>query len=559
MNHHNTMDKYVLKEKLSGFQKSLFIEKLKILYQNLLLSIPASFLCATIIFIGLYNSHNNTSLLVWYGAVLIVSLLRLLSFIFKQIEQVSSLPLFIIGTVVSGILWGICASALMPQDLIRQMIVVVIIAGVTAGGVQTLQASFIASCLYIAVIIIPLIVWLFMNSGYSYFILGVAMTIYLCFMLITALRGSKALEQSLQLRYENAGLVKSLSDTNQELLRSYHTIEEKLVELQQREVEMRYVNRVNEMLQTCQKSSEAYSIISRSSEELFPELSGGIVIFETPSQSRQIKQWGEHRVLKENFSQEDCWALREGRPYIVNDKRNNLVCNHFNITPPGGYICLPQILQTGVMGVLVLCASEGDIITLHQEQLATIYNDTIKLSLANIHLREILSEQSIHDPLTQLYNRRFLDETLPRELMRTVREKTHLCIVMIDVDFFKYINDTSGHEAGDIILKYIGKQLEENFRGGDIACRFGGDEFILVLVDSTIKAALPRIEFIRETIKNAQLFLRDHLLPQVTISIGMAEAPTHGTELIELMRAADEALYQAKNAGRDRIEVFYKK
>jgi len=406
------------------------------LYKNLLLSVPASFLCATVIFFGLYRS-SDTVLLSWYIVVLIISLFRLVTYLsyFKGIKKSVSMPVFILGTVLSGATWGFCASYLMPpENLLQQMIIVVIIAGITAGGVQTLQASLVANCLYISAIILPLIIWLFSQMGSSYFTLGIAMFIFFAFMLITALRGYKILEQSLMLRYENAGLVKNLSVTNHELLKSYHTIEEKLTELQQQEVEMRYISKVNEMLQSCQKSNEAYLIIRNSSKELFPGFSGALVVFETSSQGLQIRQWGNQQILKKTFLPQECWALLKEHPYCINDTKKGSICQHFETIPAGGYICLPQILKTDVVGVLILYAPQGGIISLHQQQLATSFNDTIKLSLANIRLHEILSEQSIHDPVTQLYNRRFLDETLPRELLRSQREKSHLCVCMVDID-----------------------------------------------------------------------------------------------------------------------------
>ena len=135
-------------------------------------------------------------------------------------------------------------------------------------------------------------------------------------------------------------------------------------------------------------------------------------------------------------------------------------------------------------------------------------------------------------------------------------EKSHLCVCMLDVDYFKGFNDTNGHDAGDEVLKFIGALLKENFRGNDIACRFGGDEFLLVLVEADVYTAFPRMNIIREELKSAKLSSQGSSLPQVTISIGIAQAPDHGSTSREIIRAADRALYQAKQAGRDCVEIF---
>lgn len=185
-----------------------------------------------------------------------------------------------------------------------------------------------------------------------------------------------------------------------------------------------------------------------------------------------------------------------------------------------------------------------------------MFNDTVKLALSNIMLRASLQQQSIHDPLTLLYNRRYLDEALPRELSRIIRTNQPLCVCMIDIDHFKIFNDTHGHEAGDEVLKHIGKILNENFRGSDIACRFGGEEFIVILVNSELSAVVSRMQSLREKIKSENILFENKVLPPITISIGIAEAPTYGDTSEKIISAADHALYQAKHNGRDRIEIF---
>lgn len=181
----------------------------------------------------------------------------------------------------------------------------------------------------------------------------------------------------------------------------------------------------------------------------------------------------------------------------------------------------------------------------HEEELATV----------NARMMEFLREQAVRDPLTGLFNRQYLDETLVRELRRSKRYKSPLSVVMIDIDHFKLFNDTYGHAAGDEVLKQLGKSLCDTMRASDIACRYGGEEFVLVLLDSDLAAALPSVERICLEIKRKQCVYRGQALPAITVSAGLAQYPVHGTSPDELLRAADEALYAAKNAGRDRIEI----
>ena len=181
----------------------------------------------------------------------------------------------------------------------------------------------------------------------------------------------------------------------------------------------------------------------------------------------------------------------------------------------------------------------------HEEQLAEV----------NARMLEVLREQAIRDPLTGLFNRQYLDETLMREIRRDRRRRAPFSLVMLDIDHFKVFNDSYGHAAGDEVLKELGKLLRGTVRASDIACRYGGEEFVVVLLDADLAAALPTVERICLDIKRRQCVYRDQTLPGITVSAGLAQYPLHGTSAEELLRAADEALYAAKNAGRDRIEI----
>jgi diguanylate cyclase (GGDEF)-like protein len=187
--------------------------------------------------------------------------------------------------------------------------------------------------------------------------------------------------------------------------------------------------------------------------------------------------------------------------------------------------------------------------------LATAVGEQISLVMANLSLRISLREQAIRDPLTGLYNRRYLEETLDREVRRAARDRAPLSVVMLDIDHFKKYNDTYGHDGGDAVLCNLAAFLRSEIRAVDIACRFGGEEFTLILPDADADNVLRKLENIRLKAKELVIRHQGRSLPTVTLSMGVAAFPQHGLTGEELLRTADAALYQAKANGRDRVVV----
>ena len=332
-----------------------------------------------------------------------------------------------------------------------------------------------------------------------------------------------------------------------------------VVELQKHDREMRLINRMNDLIQACKTQEEAFQVIALAVGELFSGLSGGLAILHDSGQYLETyARWGDDALLESVFSLEDCWAMRRGQLHEVANPQTSVICRHFVHPPSMGYLCLPLVVQGETLGLFYLDVPVGingnHAISL--KQLVVTIGEGIKLSLSNLKLREIMREQANRDPLTGLFNRRYLDDTLPRELMHAQRHNSKTCLAMLDIDNFKHFNDTYGHEAGDLILRELGYILNENVRKSDIACRFGGEEFVLVLFDSPLETSRQHLKMICRYVKELQIRYGEQLLGTITLSVGILEAPENGTTADDLMRAADEALYAAKHAGRDRIVAY---
>jgi diguanylate cyclase (GGDEF)-like protein/PAS domain S-box-containing protein len=172
---------------------------------------------------------------------------------------------------------------------------------------------------------------------------------------------------------------------------------------------------------------------------------------------------------------------------------------------------------------------------------------------ALLESQELLREQSVRDHLTGLFNRRYMEETLERELLRASRKQLSLGIIMLDVDNLKRYNDTYGHAAGDAILRELGELLLKNIRGEDVPSRYGGDEFIIVLPDASREVTQERAELLRQNAHHIPIPFEGQQLDTPTLSIGVAVFPEHGSTSAAVLKAADDALYRAKSEGRDRV------
>jgi len=368
-----------------------------------------------------------------------------------------------------------------------------------------------------------------------------------------ALRGTR---DELQKRVE--ARTAELKDANERLV-------DWVEELQLRAQDMRLLNEIGDHLQACHSVQEAYAVLAQYGGSLFPDEPGALcMLSEGHNLVECVAAWGTPPPAEEVFTPDDCWALRRGRPHVVEGPDARLVCRHVGTPPPAAYVCVPLMAQTTALGVLHLIEGpreakpESALAPHHalaRRQLAFTVADQVALALSNLRLQESLRDQAIRDPLTGLFNRRYMQESLDRELRRAKRRRTPMGVIMIDIDHFKRFNDTFGHAAGDALLREMGALLQRETRAEDIACRYGGEEFALILLDASADDTEERAMLLREGAARLRVEYGHQPLGNVTISVGVAVFPDHGTVAEALLKAADAALYRAKAGGRDRVRV----
>ncbi len=315
--------------------------------------------------------------------------------------------------------------------------------------------------------------------------------------------------------------------------------------------EVRLLGDLNEWLQSSKSLDELFYMVTRFMSHLLPDISGSIYVY---SNSRDVLDgacsWNGG-VHKAHIHPEDCWGLRRGRTYAFADSEVKFLCGHVHDEHPKNYICIPFLAHGETVGMMHLAAPDGmsgDDFTARRK-LAQMCAEQISLAIANVRMRDELHYQAIRDSLTGLYNRRHMMDTLRRRI--ETRKAAPFSIISIDVDHFKNFNDNHGHDAGDVVLRAVGEVLAAACNGNDIACRMGGEELMLMLSDIDHATALARADALRQAVSDLTVRYGDKTLPQITVSVGVADYPGHGALPQDVIRAADEALYAAKAVGRN--------
>ena len=273
--------------------------------------------------------------------------------------------------------------------------------------------------------------------------------------------------------------------------------------------------------------------------------------------------WGDAPPQEDAFLPSECWGLRRGQTHLVDDPHGSMLCQH--VRPPivAGALCIPLTARGKTLGLMHLMGApegkvpsgDGAMAGEYRQRLAQTVAQQISSALFDLRLQETLREQATRDPLTGLFNRRYMEETLHRELYRAARKKTRVGFVLFDLDHFKSYNDRYGHASGDAALREVSSFVQRHSRAEDIVCRYGGEEFLLVLSDCSSVDLVRRAEQIRQGVKALKLEHNQRDLGTITLSAGVALFPDHGRSVDELFQVADAALYQAKKDGRDRVTV----
>jgi diguanylate cyclase (GGDEF)-like protein/PAS domain S-box-containing protein len=337
-------------------------------------------------------------------------------------------------------------------------------------------------------------------------------------------------------------------------------------ELSLRTKQTTLLNEMGSFLSASATTEEACAIGANSVQKLFPEAHSGAVYLLKSSRDflEAAFRWGEKNVLAPTFPPGACWSLRHGQPHWSGSAVSAVSCQHLPASTARDCLCVAMVAQSNTIGVLhlefekaakSLYDSDAETFRDSHQRLALTAASQIALSLISVRLREDLREQAIRDPLTRLFNRRFLEESFERELQLASRRKQSIALLFLDLDHFKRFNDTFGHDAGDTVLQSLADLFRNFFRSTDLCCRYGGEEFAIILPDSSSRQAAIRADLLRSEVKNLRLQYKNQVLGQITLSIGVAAFPEHGSMAIELLTIADQCLYESKARGRDTVTV----
>ncbi len=330
---------------------------------------------------------------------------------------------------------------------------------------------------------------------------------------------------------------------------------------QEREVlssELSQLGRYGNLLHGCTDLAEILQVSQQLLAQLLPGSAGTIYpLIDGEGLAEATHLWGIHvGQTKAQAHHRDCWALQRKRVHLSHSDAPGSACSHIEL-PEGSDIlssaCIPLTAQGESLGWLYLSTSGHG--SFPKLSVAIAAAEQLALALANLKLRQHLRDLSVRDPLTGLFNRRYLTESLGREMARCKRRKLPLSVMIFDLDYFKIFNDCYGHQAGDAMLIAFARLLQVNVRNEDIACRLGGEEFILIMPEMGQEVAITRATELLEATRKLEVMHDGQQLAQVTASIGVAVFPDHSLEADQLISYADQALYRAKRDGRDRYAI----
>ena len=315
--------------------------------------------------------------------------------------------------------------------------------------------------------------------------------------------------------------------------------------------QLQHLDQLNQILLSSTSLREAANAVSHCAQALLPNFGGALLLRTRPGVMETAASWGQG--AQHEFSRpQDCWASRLGHTYIVSEPSAAACCAHLKTPPPASYLCVPLTTQGGLLGTLHLQAQATSAETL-PTWLAELLAQRVAAAISRIQRETLLRAQATRDSLTGLHNRRFLEETFVLEESGAKRSGAPIGLMLLDIDHFKQFNDRFGHDAGDALLRALGGAIHSQIRKGDIACRFGGEEFVIVLPGADLDITVTRAEALRLAVRDLQVVHGEQALGPITVSIGVACYPRHGANCHSVLTVADQALYACKSAGRDRV------
>jgi diguanylate cyclase (GGDEF)-like protein len=309
-----------------------------------------------------------------------------------------------------------------------------------------------------------------------------------------------------------------------------------------------------DMLQSAMGYEDANAVLQATAGRLLPGLGGALYVFNNSRDRLDLSTtWstdGAETSHPQVIAPSQCWALKRGKPHINRRTEGSLRCSH--AIDGQSTLEIPMLARGEVYGLLQIFSDDPNGADLEAiRPLAIALADSMSLSLSSLALRERLRNQALRDPLTGLYNRRFMEEVLESFALQAERRNAPMSAIMIDLDHFKQLNDQHGHAIGDAVLRDVAGVILASLRKSDVACRYGGEELIILLPDNDLSAARTKAEEIRRRI--ADLSPGEGIT--VTASLGVASIPQTSSNPVDLVTMADAALYRAKQEGRNRVEA----
>ncbi|CEK11652.1 GGDEF domain-containing protein [Legionella hackeliae] len=501
-----------IKKKGEVIDQLIFADRMIILNKNLLLSIPANFSCTLLVYLSLYQIVNQKTLLIWFITTLSVFVLHGALFLFncyRPLRLKSYLKIIISLVVIYGGLWGAAATLLIPYGLLLNlMFVIIVIVGVTSGGLHILQPNYLVSILFFSLTTIPLSIWLFYQKGIIYWLLGTAMIIYFCFLSIVSWMGYRLLNKNFKLRYENYDLINKLLEMNNSLEESESrfrcAFNSAAIGMAIISLEGRWL-KVNEALSEIVGYSEKELLQTDFQSITYPDDLDLDLSYVRQLLAGDIKFYHmEKRYIHKNGS--IIWILLNG----------GLIRNNEN--KPLYFIAQIQNID------------------------------------AQKRAEQELMHIAHHDILTGLENRKKLEISFDHALAYAKSHQKKIAVMFLDLDNFKKINDKFGHDIGDLLLIEIAQILKSSLRSTDIIARLGGDEFIIALTElANICSVMEIARNILIAIEKPIMIKQQRIL--ITGSIGISLCPDDGNNLNTLIKKADEALYYVKSIGKSNFRL----